>query len=106
MPETLSLENPLVIVGDEDVISGFKALGFKTYALKEEKDFEIIFKELVHSKTAVCLIQDKLYRIASDIIDSYRDLPLPIVIPFAASGAMDELDGLVKDIRLRATGKL
>jgi len=106
MPEISSLENPFVIIGDEDVVLGFKSLGFKTYALGEDENFEIIFEELIQSKTAVCLIQDKLYRTARDIINRHKDLFLPIIIPFATSGAMDELDRLLKDIRLRATGKL
>jgi len=106
MPDALSSENVLAIVGDEDIVMGFKALGFKTYALRESDNFEIIFDELARNKTAVCLIQDKLYRSSKDIIDRYKNLPLPIIIPFATSGATDDLDNLVKDIRLRATGVL
>ncbi len=106
MPDALLSENVLAIAGDEDVVLGFKALGFRTYVLKEAGDFEIIFDELVRDKIAVCLVQDKLYRLAKDVIDSHKDLPLPIIVPFAIDGSTGDLDDLVKNIRLRATGAL
>lgn len=104
MPEVLSLDNPLVIIGDEDVVLGFVALGFKVYAVKEPQEFNLALDEVVRQKVGVCLVQDNIYNLAQDQINSYRNLALPIFIPFTKSAKTALLDNIVKDIRLRATG--
>ena len=104
MPESLTLEKPLAIVGDEDVVMGFKALGFKVYPVKEPQEVGAVLNEIVSEKVAVCLVQDNIYRLAKDRINSYRNLTLPIFIPFNKFSEMALLDNLVRDIRLRATG--
>ncbi len=105
MPEESNLEKPLAVIGDEDAVSGFKALGFKVYAAKELQEFSIILDRVVNGKTAVCLVQDNLYQALESQIDTYRHLALPIFIPFAKDAKTALLDSLVRNIRLRATGK-
>ncbi len=104
MPESLSLENPFIIVGDEDVISGFAALGFKVYALRQ--GFNAIMEEVMRDNAAVCLVQDDVYRANKTEIEKYNNLPLPVFIPFSKDLKSDLLDSAVKDIRRRATGKI
>lgn len=104
MPEELLQDNPLVVIGDEDVVLGFHALGLKAYAVKEQKEFKLILEEIVREKSAVCLVQDNIYTSLQNEIDNYRSLPLHIFIPFAKGAKNTLLDNLVKDIRLRATG--
>lgn len=104
MSEELLLENSLVIVGDEDIVLGFKAFGFRVYSLKELREFKTILEEVMKNKTAVCLIQDDIYNSAQDEINSYRSSPLPIFIPFSKSGETNLFDNIIKDIRIRATG--
>ena len=38
MVERGLLENQIGVVGEEDVVSGFKALGFNTYVLEDYKN--------------------------------------------------------------------
>lgn len=104
MPESVSLEKPLVIIGDEDVVVGFQALGFKAYAVKEPQEFKLALDEIIKEASAVCLVQDELYRAQEDQINSYKKLPLPIFIPFAKDTKNALLESIIKDIRLRATG--
>ena len=104
MPESISLEKPLVIIGDEDVVVGFQALGFKAYTLKEPQEFRAVLDEIVNQKAAVCLVQDNLYRGQEDQLNSYKNLPLPIFIPFTKDAKNALLESIIKDIRLRATG--
>ncbi len=106
MPDTLSTENPLAIIGNEDVILGFKALGFNTYSPGGAEDLKIILANLVKENCGVCLIQDDYYKTAQEDIDYFRSLLLPVFIPFSRDGGMAGLKRRVKDIRLRATGKL
>lgn len=104
MPEEKSMENPLAIIGHEDVVMGFQALGFKVYPVKDTEGLKATLGEVLNKKIAVCLVQDDIYNAAQDEINNYRSLPLPIFVPFAKGGKTTQLDKIVKDIRLRATG--
>lgn len=106
MPEGLTQDNTLVIIGDKDAVLGFRALGFKVYALSEAEEFEKVLDGLVSSNAGICLVQENLYRKHLELINSYRKLTLPIFIPFAKDAKMDLLEEIVKDIRIRATGAL
>ncbi len=106
MPEAreLLLEKPLAIIGSEDLVCGFKALGFTVYAVRGQEDAKLALEEVIKQQTAVCLIQDDIYQADSDRIGSRKDLMLPVFIPFAQNAGMSLLERIVKDIRLRATG--
>lgn len=106
MPDTKASDKPLVIVGDEDIVMGFQALGFQVYPLKEESDFTKILDEIVEKKAAVCLIQEEIYRANQELINKYKSLALPVFMPFGGNGKSNLLDIIIKDIRLKATGAL
>ncbi len=106
MPDDTILEEALAIVGDEDIVLGFKALGFKVYAVNEAAEAESIMNEIIKNGTGICLIQDNLYLKARDAIAQIKGLPLPVVIPFGKDGSVARLESMITDIRLRATGTL
>ncbi len=101
MPEQ---NNSIAIFGDEDIIVGFSSLGFKTYAVKDQQEFKAALEEAMQQKSAICLIQENIYNLVKEEIDTYRSSPLPIFIPFSKSGKTALLDEIARDIRLRATG--
>ena len=105
MPDK-DLDNALVIIGDEDVISGFKALGFKTYFIKEPQGAVALIDEVLEEKPGICLVQENLYSLAADRIGEYKTLPLPIFIPFSPKADWSLLQNMLKEIRIRATGAL
>jgi len=105
MPDK-DLDNALVIIGDEDVISGFKALGFKTYFIKEHQGAVAVIDEALEEKPCICLVQENLYSLAEDRIREYKTLPLPIFIPFSPKADWSLLQNMLKEIRIRATGAL
>lgn len=106
MPPTLENASlaPLVIFGAEDVILGFKALGFRVAAVKDAEELRTVLPASVASGALICLVEENLYRAALAEIGRYRNLPYPIFIPFARGAQTDLLDGLVREIRLKATG--
>lgn len=97
-------ERPLAIIGDEDIVLGFKALGFKVYPIKESEQLDTTLDEIVTGEIAICLVQEDIYKARLDKIDSFRNLAQPIFIPFDKFAKMSLLETIVKDIRLRATG--
>lgn len=106
MLEALSRELPLAIIGEEDVVLGFKPLGFSVYVVEEQRQVESIIEEVIRQKNAVCLMQDNIYRAAQDLINNYKNLPLPVFIPFSKGARTDLLDNILRDIRIRAIGAL
>lgn len=105
-------ERPLAVIGDEDRVDGFQALGFKVYALKQPAEFKDVLDKVAAQQCAVCLVQEDIYRREEERIKSYRNAPLPVLIPFSLGGKMDlpsaslrgELGKIIQGIRLRATG--
>lgn len=102
-PEIKALQ-PLVIFGAEDVILGFKALGFHTYPINDAMELKAALPAAVEGGAIVCLVEESLYQDVLPDIGRYKNLPYPIFIPFARDGKTDLLDKLVKEIRLKATG--
>jgi len=104
MPEERYSNKPFAIIGEEDLVSGFQALGFRIYPAKDEGQIRAALAEILKEKIAICLVQDNIYQRSKDEIDNYRNLPLPIFIPLAQDAGMSLLDSMVKDMRLRAIG--
>ncbi len=105
MPEPIH-ENALAILGNPDVILGFKALGFSVYPSEKPEDYPQLIEKIVSDKKAICLVEEEIYLKTQDKINSYRYAPLPIFIPFAQDKITQLLDGITREIRLRATGTL
>ena len=104
MPE-VSSGNPFAVIAAEDIVLGFKALGFKVYGVKKEAtDLVAVLEEIIKQGTAVCLMQEDIYAKLEEQIKSYAKQPLPVFIPFSKGRDMSLLDKVVKDIRIRATG--
>jgi|WetSurMetagenome_2_1015567.scaffolds.fasta_scaffold112422_3 hypothetical protein len=97
-------KQPLVIFGTEDLILGFKALGFRICPVKDAVEFNAILPGIIAQGAVVCLVEENLYRAAAGGIAPYRNLYIPIFLPFAKESQSDSLDSLIKEIRLRATG--
>ncbi|HOX54084.1 MAG: V-type ATP synthase subunit F [Candidatus Omnitrophica bacterium] len=105
MPEEL-LNNKIAVVGDEDLVLGFEALGFNIYPLKKPEDFKSVIEKLIESNITICLIQDSIYNANIEKINSFRQLTLPVFVPFSKDANSILLDNILKDIRLKATGAL
>ena len=104
MPEEGGINNAIAIVGEEDIVIGFKAMGFKVYPVKDPQEVKIALEEAVGGKSAVCLVQDDIYQKTESQINSYKSLPLPVFIPFSRNEQENLLQEMVREIRLRATG--
>ena len=106
MPEESLSKNQFAIIGEEDIALGFRALGFKVYPFSSQADLKSTLDEIMNEKIAVCLIQEDIYSKASEQINNYKYLPLPVFVPFTKDSETTLLDKILKDIRLKATGAL
>jgi len=105
MPEEI-LNTKIAVSGDEDIVIGFAALGFSIYPLKTPEDFKSVVDKLIEENIAICLVQDNAYNANIEKINSYRQLSLPVFVPFSKDANSILLDNILKDIRLKATGAL
>ncbi len=106
MSEEKVLINPISIIGDENLVEGFKALGFKTYPVKDADSCRQAVRDAAAGEAAICLLQDNFYSLVKDDIADYNKAALSIFIPFSKGADTSLLDNMVKEIRLRATGAL
>lgn len=108
--EPVLWEGPLAVIGEEDKVAGFQALGFKVYPLKPPAEFKDILEQTALRQCVVCLVQDDVYRREEERINSYRNVLTPVFIPFSsdvdlsAAKPQGELEKIMQAIRLRATG--
>jgi vacuolar-type H+-ATPase subunit F/Vma7 len=106
MPDEVLLDNPLAIVGDEDAVLGFRALGFKIYSVTDLMGFKTALDDIIENKVGICLVQDNIYRAGQEHIDNFKQLAFPVFIPFSKTAQNNLLQNLIRNIRLRATGAL
>ncbi len=99
-----NLEKAFAIIADEDIALGFKALGFEIYSVSNPEEVKAALYKVVTKKNAVCLVQDNIYQEQREIIESYKDVLLPIFVPFSKDSKADLLETLLRDIRRRVTG--
>ncbi|MBM3254722.1 MAG: hypothetical protein FJZ08_00245 [Candidatus Omnitrophica bacterium] len=95
----------LAIIGTPDLVLGFRALGFHVYPVNNKEETEVALADSVQKGCAVCLVEEEFYGLSSERIGSFRELPLPVFIPLSSEDKSAVLEGMVRDIRLRATGK-
>lgn len=100
-------QKPLAILGREEDVSGFRALGFSVYSLSgAESGLAALLGDIAASGAAVCLVEEGIFRSAPAEFDKYRNDPLPVFLPFSAAGGEGVLEEMIKEIRLKATGAL
>jgi vacuolar-type H+-ATPase subunit F/Vma7 len=99
-----TLTNPLAIIGNGGLISGFKALGFKTYTAETTDECKIAAAEVLSGAFHICLVQEELFETAEDQRKQHKERGLFVFIPFSKDAQTQTLDKMVRGIRLRATG--
>jgi vacuolar-type H+-ATPase subunit F/Vma7 len=77
-------DNIFAIIGDSDFIGGFKAAGFTLYEISDETaKIKEAFSDVVKKGFAVCLILESYAAKIKDMIDEYKEKPIPTVVPLA-----------------------
>jgi vacuolar-type H+-ATPase subunit F/Vma7 len=104
MADSVVSKNPLAIIGNEEAVIGFKAIGFKVFAVSSESEFKSSFEEVLGTGCVVCLIQEDMFEENYGQISLFKNVPLPVFIPFNKSAKSAVLDKMTREMRLRATG--
>ncbi len=97
-------ENPLAFIGKDDWALGFKALGFKVYQPQDLEEFNNYLEEIVKAGTALCLIEEELYRRYKKELEVYRGLTFPVFLAFSREGIGKILEENLARVRKKAIG--
>ncbi len=77
------------VLGDYDSIAAFRLLGMDTFAVQNAEEAEQMLQSLIQREYAVIYITENFAEPLSDILDKYRVLPKPAIIPIpSAAGSM------------------
>jgi len=106
MHDSVSSKEQLAVIGNIDLVQGFKALGFTVHAVKDAAEAKAVLQEIIPRGVCVCLVQEDIYQAIADQLQQYRPLPLPVFLPLGQTAATSVLDEDVSRVRLRATGTI
>ncbi|AHM58030.1 hypothetical protein EAL2_808p05270 (plasmid) [Peptoclostridium acidaminophilum DSM 3953] len=70
----------VAVLGDRESIYGFVAIGLETFQLDNAEDGADRLKMLIEERYAVIYITEKLHEQLEELIESYNELPLPVII--------------------------
>lgn len=71
----------IAVMGDQDSIYGYGALGLDTYPVKDTNEAASTLKSLAEGHYAVIYITESLQAVLEEEIDRYAMEPLPAIIP-------------------------
>lgn len=71
----------IAVVGDRDSVGGFAALGMHVVPAESPDEIRAALQKMAQGSFAVIYITEAAAAKAQDIIDKYRDEPLPAIIP-------------------------
>lgn len=71
----------IAVVGDKDSIYGFASLGLSIFPCDSEESASRTVKELAKNGYGVIYVTEELFEKLYDVVEYYRDKPLPAIIP-------------------------
>lgn len=77
----MSFMYKIAVVGDKDSIYGFACLGLGIFPCDDEESAAATVKELAKGGYGVIYITEELFEKIGDLVDHYRDMSLPAIIP-------------------------
>ncbi len=71
----------IAVVGDQDSIMVFKALGFQTFYATEQKEIESTIHQLARDDYSLIYITEESAALAADTVALYKTSTFPVIIP-------------------------
>ncbi len=75
----------VAVVGEEDAVFGFRAVGVDVFAVRKPTDAADAFAAVRKGAYAAVFVTEQVAEAAPDVIDEFADVPLPalLIIPGA-----------------------
>lgn len=88
----------IAVLGDQDSIFGYSALGLDIFPINEAKEAEITFKKLTQMDYGIIYVTESTYEYIRHLAEEIRSNPLPAVIPIP--GVVGNTGAGMKAVRL------
>ncbi|MCL2498022.1 MAG: V-type ATP synthase subunit F [Symbiobacteriaceae bacterium] len=79
----------IAIIGARDAVIGFKAVGVAVYPAETPAEARPLIHQLCQERStggvAVLFVTEELYQASAETINTYKDNPLPAIIPIPGS---------------------
>ena len=95
----------VAVIGEEDMVFAFKALGFKTYSPSRLEEAREILKGLEQENIALCFLQQSFFEPLQAEREAMGKRLVPVVVGFSDYRKVaDYLEDMMKDMAVKATG--
>lgn len=71
----------IAVMGDQESIMGFMALGFAVFAVSSKEEAEKTLTKLAKEDYAVIYMTESVMQQIQEAVDLYKDVTIPAVIP-------------------------
>ncbi|MFW6131043.1 MAG: V-type ATP synthase subunit F [Candidatus Aminicenantaceae bacterium] len=95
----------VAIIGDIDLVFGFKATGMKIFSPKNSEEARRILYSLEDEGIALCFMHESFLEPLSEELKDMKKKFCPVVVGFSDHrGITDYMERMMKDIAIKATG--
>lgn len=95
----------IAVVGAEDLVYGFRALGFDVFSPGDEDEAREVLKTIGRGDYALCLLHQSLFEPLKEERAALAGRFLPAVVGFSDfRSAVAMLDAMLREMAVKATG--
>ena len=71
----------IAVLGDSDSVLGFRALGLEACPVSDPEEGRQALHRMARENYAIIYMTEALFEALSEVVDRYREAPLPAIIP-------------------------
>lgn len=76
----------IAIIGNKNIILGFKALGVSTFSVNQKIDIEKVLEEIKKENDyGIIFITEEFMDMAQEKLQEFKGLPLPAIVPIPSN---------------------
>ena len=95
----------MAIVGDADLVFGFRALGIRTFSPRNADEARSVLSGIAQGDWALCLVHQKWLDVWRDQKEEMGKRLFPVVVGFSDHRDLtDRIGKMVRDMAVAATG--
>ena len=79
------MRKKIAVVGDKGSVLGFKAVGFEVFMTSTQQETRDTMQQLCKGDYGIIFITEQAYAQVPEIIDAYKEQPIPAIIPIPGS---------------------
>lgn len=95
----------VAVVGEEDFVFAFKALGFEVFTPKDEEEAKKVMETIERENFALCFLHQDLFELLKEEREALGKKLCPVVVGFRDYREVeDHLEKIMRETSVKATG--